>query len=154
MTFDNQKTWWHLFGRRYSTYKENNITFTLPQQKFTYKWNTVCYQVQFSANLGEEGTDFSSCPYTRNSNTYNQMSQFAKLDVSNETMATWNQYCMTQHMNFLYVNISSTIVHTSSLVSCVHQQLSILMLVEFTVDLSVSILWRHFGVWKYSSTCS
>jgi len=26
----------------------------------------VCHQVHFSADLGEEGSDFSSCPYTRN----------------------------------------------------------------------------------------
>jgi len=28
MNSDNWKTWWHLFGRWYSTYKENNTTFT------------------------------------------------------------------------------------------------------------------------------
>jgi len=60
---------------------------------------------------------------------------------------------MPQHMNFPCLNISSTIVHTS-LVSCVHQYLSILMLVEFKVNFSVCTLWRHFGVWKYNSTCS
>jgi len=77
MNFDNQKTWWHLFGR-YSTYEEKNITFThYLSQRCTYKWNKFATRYILVQTLVRKAVISHHVHTQETANTYNQMSQFA-----------------------------------------------------------------------------